>query len=35
MEKIKRSEKLTNEEILERIGDKGTIINNILRRKFN
>ena len=35
MEKIKWSEKVTNEEILERIGEKRTLINNILRRKSN
>ena len=35
MEKIKWSEKITNEQILERIGEKGTLLNNILRRKVN
>ena len=35
MEKIKWSETLTNEEILEHIGDKRTLLNNILRRKAN
>ena len=34
MEKIKRSEKVTNE-VLERIGEKRTHLNNILRRKAN
>ena len=35
MEKIKWSEKVTNEQVLERIGDKRTLVNNILRRKAN
>ena len=35
MEKIKWSEKVTNEEVLERIGEKRTLLNNILRRKSN
>jgi hypothetical protein len=35
MEKIKWSEKVTNEQVLERIGEKGTLLNNILRRKIN
>ena len=35
MEKIKWSEKVTNEEILERLGEKRTLLNNILRRKAN
>jgi hypothetical protein len=34
MEKIKWSEKVTNE-ILDRIGEKKTLLNNILRRKAN
>ena len=34
MEKIKWSEKVTNE-ILDRIGEKKTLLNNILRRKVN
>ena len=34
-EKIKWSEKVTNEQVLERIGDKRTLLNNILRRKAN
>ena len=33
MEKIKRSEKVTNEEVLERIRGKRTPLLNILRRK--
>ena len=35
MEKIKLSEKVTNEQVLERIGEKRTFLNNILRRKNN
>ena len=35
MEKIKWSEKVANEEALERIEEKNTLINNILRRKAN
>ena len=35
MEKIKWSEKVTNEQVLDRIGDKRTLLNNILRRKAN
>ena len=35
MEKIKWSEKVTNEEILERIGEKEVLLNNVLRRKAN
>ena len=35
MEKIKWSEKITNEQILESIGEKRTLLNNILRRKAN
>ena len=31
MEKIKLSEKVTNEQVLDRIGEKRTLINNILR----
>ena len=34
MEKIKWSEKVTNE-VLERIAEKRTLLNNILRRKVN
>ena len=33
MEKIKWSEKVTNEQVLERIGEKRTLLTNILRRK--
>ena len=35
MEKAKCSEKLTNKLVLERIGEKKTLVNNILRRKVN
>ena len=35
MEKIKWSEKVTNEQVLERMREKRTILNNILRRKVN
>ena len=35
MEKIKWSEKVTNEQVLDRIGEKRTLLNNILRRKSN
>ena len=35
MEKIKWSEKVTNEQVLDLIGEKRTLINNILRRKAN
>ena len=35
MEKIKWSEKVTNEQDLDRIGEKRTLLNNILRRKAN
>ena len=35
MEKIKWSERLTNEQVLDRIGEKRTLLNNILRRKPN
>ena len=34
MEK-KWSEKVTNEQVLDRIGEKRTLLNNILRRKAN
>ena len=34
-EKIKWSEKETNEQVLERIEEKWTLLNNILRRKPN
>ena len=33
MEKIKWSEKVTNEQVLDHIGEKRTLLNNILRRK--
>ena len=33
MEKIKWPEKVTNEEVLERIGEKRTLLTNIVRRK--
>ena len=32
MEKIKCSEKVTSEQVLERIGEQKTLLNNILRR---
>jgi hypothetical protein len=35
MEKIKRSEKLTNEQVHERIAEKKTLLNNIPHRKVN
>jgi hypothetical protein len=35
MEKIKWSEKVTNEQVLDRIGEKRPLLNNILRRKAN
>ena len=35
MEKIKRPEKVINEKVLEVIGDKRTLPNNILHRKPN
>jgi hypothetical protein len=35
MENIKWSEKVTNEKVLERIGEKRTFLNYILRRKVN
>ena len=35
LEKIKWPEKVTNEEILGHIGDKRTLLNNILNRKAN
>ena len=35
MNKIKWSEKATNEEVPERIGEKRTLLNNILRRIAN
>ena len=33
MAKIKWSEKVTNDEVLDHIGEKRTLLNNILRRK--
>ena len=33
--KIKWPEKLTNEQVLARIGESRTLLNNILRRKAN
>ena len=35
MEKAKWSEKITNENILERIGEKRTLLNNSQHRKVN
>jgi hypothetical protein len=35
MEKIKCSEKVTNEDVPGRIGEKSIFLNNILRRKAN
>ena len=35
MEKIKWSGKVNNEQVLDRIGEKRTLLNNILRRKAN
>ena len=35
MEKIKWPEKVTNEQVLDRIGEKRTLLNNILRRNAN
>ena len=35
MEKIKWSEKVTNEKVLGLIGEKRRLLNNILRRKAN
>jgi len=35
MEKIKWSERVTNEQVLDRIGEKRTLLKNILRRKAN
>ena len=33
MRKIKWTQNLTNEEVLERIGEKCTLLSNIVRRK--
>ena len=35
MEKIKWPEKVTNKQVLDRIGEKRTLLNNILCRKVN
>ena len=35
MEKIKWSEKVTNEQVLERIEEKRTLVNDILIKKDN
>ena len=35
MEKIKWLEKVTNEQVLDRTGEKRRFLNNILRRKAN
>ena len=35
MEKIKWPDKVANEQVIERIGEKRTLLNNILRRKAN
>ena len=35
MEGIKWSDKVTTEEIIKRIGEKRTLLNNVLRRKAN
>jgi hypothetical protein len=35
MEKIQWSEKVTNDQVLERVGEKRTLLNNFLRRKAN
>ena len=35
IEKIKWSEKVTNQQVLDRIGEKRALLNNILRRKVN
>ena len=35
MEKIKWSQKVTIEQVFECIGEKRTLLNNILRRKAN
>ena len=35
MEKIKWSEKATNEQVHERLGEKRALLNNILRRRAN
>jgi hypothetical protein len=35
MEKIKWPEEVTNEEVIEHIGETNTLLNNILHRKSN
>ena len=35
IDKIKWLEKVTNEQVLEHIGEKRTLLNNILRVRFN
>ena len=35
MEKVKRSEEKTNEEVLEHIGEKRNLLNNIFHSKTN
>ena len=35
MEKIQFSEKVTNDQVLERIGEKSTLLNDILPRQAN
>ena len=35
MEKVKLLEEVFNEDIIESIGEKMTLLNNILRRKAN
>ena len=35
MEKVKRSEKVTDEQVLEHIEKKRTLLNNILHRNTN
>ena len=35
MEKIKWSKKVTNEQVVDRIREKRTLLNNVLRRKAN
>ena len=35
MEKIKWSKKVTNEQVFERIGEKRTLLNNVLGSKVN
>ena len=35
MERIKWSEKVTNEEVLKHTGEKRTLLNNIIRKKAN